>query len=304
MSIDQVAEVRGFNRFYTRVLGLLEEGLAHTAYSLTEARVLFEVAHNEPAGVADLRRRLGVDAGYLSRILARFESAGLVVRERAADDARRQLVRLTPRGRSEFADLDARSAADVRRLLDSVSEPGQQRLSDAMRTIESLLTDRAGRAKPVLRELRAGDLGWVVERHGVLYAAEYGWDDTFEALVARIVADYVDQRDPRRDNAWIAEVDGERVGTVFCVHRDAAVAQLRLLIVEPSARGMGIGSSLVDACVEFARDAGYREMVLWTNSILADARRIYQRAGFELVDEAPNPAFGQKLTAQNWRLAL
>jgi DNA-binding MarR family transcriptional regulator/GNAT superfamily N-acetyltransferase len=304
VDIDEIAQVRAFNRFYTRVLGLLDEGLAHTPYSLTEARVLFEVAHHEPAGVADLRSWLGVDAGYLSRILARFEADGLVTRERAAGDARRQLVVLTSRGRAAFADLDNRSAADVRRMLESVSGPGRRRLLESMRSIESLLTDREGRAKPVLRELRAGDLGWVVQRHGELYAEEYGWDDTFEALVARIVAGYVDDRDPARDRAWIAEVDGERVGSVFCVHKDATVAQLRLLLVEPSARGMGIGSSLVDACLDFARAAGYREMVLWTNSVLAAARRIYERAGFELVDEAPNPAFGQQLTQQTWRRAL
>jgi DNA-binding MarR family transcriptional regulator/GNAT superfamily N-acetyltransferase len=301
---DRVSAVRAFNRFYTRVLGLLDEGLTRSAYSLTEARVLFEIAQHHRAGVTDLRSWLGVDAGYLSRILARFESDGLIARERSDSDARRQTARLTTQGRTVFADLDARAADDVRAMLGSVSEPGQRRLLDAMRTIEDLLTDRAGRAKPALRELRPGDLGWVVQRHGALYAEEYGWDDTFEALVARIVADYVDNRDPKRDNAWIVEVDGAPVGTVFCVHRDSRVARLRLLLVEPSARGMGVGSSLVDACVDFARGAGYGELVLWTNSVLAGARRIYERAGFELVHEAPNPAFGQQLTEQTWRLEL
>jgi DNA-binding MarR family transcriptional regulator/ribosomal protein S18 acetylase RimI-like enzyme len=301
---DRISAVRAFNRFYTRMLGLLDEGLTRSAYSLTEARVLFEVAQHDRANVADLRSWLGVDAGYLSRILARFESDGLIARERSDSDARRQTARLTTQGRTVFADLDARAADDVQAMLGSVSEPGQRRLLDAMRTIEDLLTDRTGRAKPTLRELRPGDLGWVVQRHGALYAEEYGWDDTFEALVARIVADYVGNRDPKRDSAWIAEVDGAPVGSVFCVHKDARVAQLRLLLVEPSARGMGVGSSLVDACVDFARGAGYSEMVLWTNSVLADARRIYERAGFEFVREAPNPAFGQQLTEQTWRLGL
>lgn len=301
---DRVDAVRAFNRFYTRVLGLLDEGLAHTPYSLTEARVLFEVAQRERTEVADLRTGLGLDAGYLSRILARFEADGLLGRERSAEDARRQLIRLTPQGRKAFDDLDARSADDIRSLLATVSEPGQERLLDAMRMIQRLLAE-PGRAPDVdVRELCPGDLGWVVQRHGVLYAEEYGWNAEFEALVARIVADYVDDLDPERDRAWIAAVDGEPVGSVFCVHKDRQVAQLRLLLVEPSARGLGIGTRLVDTCLDFARQAGYHEMVLWTNSVLAAARRIYQRAGFELLDESPNPAFGKELTAQNWRREL
>lgn len=301
---DRVAAVREFNRFYTRVLGLLDEGLAHTPYSLTQARVLFELAQADSADVADLRTRLGLDAGYLSRILARFESDGLVVRERSAADARRQVIRLTPRGHDAFRNLDARSADDVRTLIGAVSEPGQDRLVASMRTIRGLLRDPTRQPEVTVRELGPGDLGWVVQRHGALYAQEYDWDNEFEALVARIVAEYVEDFDAKRDRAWIAEADGEPVGSVFCVHRDARVAQLRLLLVEPSTRGLGIGSRLVDTCLEFARDAGYRELVLWTNSVLAAARRIYQRAGFELVDESPNPAFGQQLTAQTWRREL
>jgi DNA-binding MarR family transcriptional regulator/GNAT superfamily N-acetyltransferase len=301
---DRVVAVRAFNRFYTRVLGLLDEGLAHTAYSLTEARVLFEIAHHGVASVADLRSWLGVDAGYLSRILARFESDGLVVRERAEADARRQVTRLTARGRAAFGELDERASADVAGLLAPVTEPGRRRLVDAMGSVERLLSDRGERPAPIVRAPRPGELGWIVQRHGSLYAEEYGWNDEFEALVARIVGEYVDTRDPRRDAAWIAEVDGEPVGSVLCVHKDDRVAQLRLLLVEPSARGLGIGRKLVDTCLDFARSAGYEEMVLWTNSVLADARRIYRRAGFELVDESPNPAFGQQLTAQNWRRSL
>jgi DNA-binding MarR family transcriptional regulator/GNAT superfamily N-acetyltransferase len=299
---ERIDTMRAFNRFYTRVLGLLDEGLAHTAYSLTEARVLFEIAQRDRIAVAELRDSLGLDAGYLSRILARFESDGLVVRERSAEDGRRQLIRLTPPGREAFGELDARSSDAVADLLGSVAAADQGRLLDSMRTIERVLSDRP--VEVTLRPLRAGDLGWVVQRHGVLYAAEYGWDESFEALVARIVADYVDANDPARDNAWVAEAGGVPVGTVFCVHKDDRVAQLRLLLVEPSARGMGVGSRLVDACMDFALAAGYREMVLWTNTVLAAARRIYQRAGFELLNEAPNPAFGHDLTAQHWGRAL
>jgi DNA-binding MarR family transcriptional regulator/GNAT superfamily N-acetyltransferase len=300
---ERVDAVRAFNRFYTRVLGLLDEGLAHTSYSLTEARVLFEVAQRDRLGVAELRESLGLDPGYLSRILARFESDGLIGRERSAEDGRRQVIHLTPAGREAFGVLDARSSEAVGALLAEVPAADQPRLLESMGTIERLLS-RPQRPAVQLRPLRAGDLGWVVQRHGALYAEEYGWDETFEALVARIVADYVDAHDPALDNAWIAESDGDRVGSVFCVHKDARVAQLRLLLVEPSARGMGVGSRLVDACVDFARRVGYREIVLWTNSVLDAARRIYQRAGFELLDEAPNPAFGQQLTAQHWGRAL
>jgi DNA-binding MarR family transcriptional regulator/GNAT superfamily N-acetyltransferase len=301
---ERIDAVRAFNRFYTRVLGLLDEGLVQTSYSLTEARVLFEIAQADQVGVAELRRSLGLDPGYLSRILSRFEADGLVVRDRSAEDGRRQMVRLTRSGRDTFGALDDRSSESVAALLESVAAADQPELLASMHTIERLLSRREQPSEVVLRPLRAGDLGWVVQRHGVLYAEEYGWDETFEALVARIVADYVDARDPARDNAWIAEAEGERVGTVFCVHKDDQVAQLRLLLVEPSARGMGVGSRLVDACVDFARDAGYCEMVLWTNSVLVAARRIYQRAGFELLDAEPNPAFGQQLTAQHWGRAL
>ena len=301
---ERIDTVRAFNRFYTRVLGLLDEGLVRTSYSLTEARVLFEIAQADRVGVGELRVSLGLDPGYLSRILARFESDGLVVRERSAEDGRRQVIRLTRSGLDTFGALDARSSESVAALLDSVAAADQPELLASMRTIERLLSHRDQPADVMLRPLRPGDLGWVVQRHGVLYAEEYGWDETFEALVARIVADYVNARDPARDNAWIAEADGQPVGCVFCVHKDERVAQLRLLLVEPNARGMGVGSRLVDTCVEFARAAGYREMVLWTNSVLAAARRIYQRAGFELLDEEPNPAFGQQLTAQHWGRGL
>ncbi|HZB34125.1 MAG TPA: bifunctional helix-turn-helix transcriptional regulator/GNAT family N-acetyltransferase, partial [Streptosporangiaceae bacterium] len=242
---DLIARVRAFNRFYTSVIGVLSEGLLDSPYSLTEARVIFELAQREATEVTALRRDLGIDAGYLSRLLARFETDGLITRARSAADGRRQVIRLTAVGRAAYDVLDERSAAEVHRLLQPLNGERRRRLVAAMDTIEEIL---AGARRPrsyVLRPLRPGDFGWVVHRHGVRYATEYGWDATFEALVARVVADYIDKHDARRENAWIAEVAGEPVGCVFCVRRDDATAQLRLLLVEPSCRGMGIGTRLV-----------------------------------------------------------
>ena len=300
----RVAEVRSFNRFYTAIIGVLNEGLLDSPYTLTEARVIFELAQRDSSEVVALRRELGLDAGYLSRMLTRFEADGLVVRSRAAGDARRQLVRLTDSGRRAYAALDVSSAEQIRGLLGRLAEAEQRELLAAMGTIRRLVAMAPGAEQPVLRAFRPGDLGWVVQRHGALYAAEYGWDDTFEARVARIVADYVDHRDPDRERAWIAEVAGEPVGCVFCVRKDEATAQLRLLLVEPTARGLGIGTRLVDECVRFARAAGYRRIVLWTNSVLTDARRIYERTGFELVESGPHHSFGQDLVGQFWSLEL
>jgi DNA-binding MarR family transcriptional regulator/N-acetylglutamate synthase-like GNAT family acetyltransferase len=293
-----------FNRFYTGVIGVLRDGLLQTPYSLTEARVIFELAQRERMEVADLRRDLDLDGGYLSRILTRFEADGLIGRERSSADARRQVIRLTDRGGEVFTTLDARSAEEIAALLAGLSEEEQRQLVAAMATIRSLLERRPPPRSFVLRPLGPGDLGWVVHRHGVLYAQEYGWDETFEALVARIVADYVDHRNPRRENAWIAEVEGEPAGCVFCVQRDERTAQLRLLLVEPRARGLGIGTRLVEECLRFARRAGYEEIMLWTNDVLVDARRIYERAGFELAEEEPHHSFGHDLVGQNWRRTL
>lgn len=301
---DRVSEVRAFTRFFTAVMGVLDEGLLQSPYTLTEARVVFELAQADRSEVLDVRTRLGLDPGYLSRILARFEADGLVVRERSGADARRQVVRLTPTGRDVYAMLDARSSDQVRVLLDGLAEDEQRRVVEAMGTIRSVLGGPQPARSFVLRELRAGDLGWVVHRHGVLYAEEYGWDETFEALVARIVADYVDGRDADRENAWIADVDGRPGGCVFCVRADDETAKLRLLLVEPSARGLGVGSALVDECVRFARAAGYARVALWTNDVLTVARRIYERAGFELVEEDKHHSFGRDLVGQYWRLEL
>jgi DNA-binding MarR family transcriptional regulator/GNAT superfamily N-acetyltransferase len=303
---DRVGEVRAFSRFFTTVIGLLDEGLLKSPYSLTEARVIFELAQADAVEVVELRRTLGLDAGYLSRMLARFESDGLVRRERSGTDARRQVIQLTAAGRDVFAMLDSRSAVQVGRLLAALPSREQRRLVEAMGTVRQLLSDDVS-AEPevVLRPLRPGDLGWVVSRHGTVYAQEYGWDQTFEALVARIVADYVDGRDHGREDAWIAELAGEPVGCVFCVHGDdERTAKLRLLLVEPSARGHGIGARLVDECIAFARSVGYARLTLWTNDVLTAARRIYQRAGFELVEEEKHRSFGHDLVGQYWRLDL
>jgi DNA-binding MarR family transcriptional regulator/N-acetylglutamate synthase-like GNAT family acetyltransferase len=303
---DSVATIRSFNRFYTDVIGVLHEGLLQTPYSLTEARVIFELAQRDTTEVLALRRSLRLDAGYLSRMLTRFETDGLIIRERSPEDARRQIIRLTGQGRAAYTLLDERSDAEVRALLADQPEEQRRRLVAAMYTIRVILDDVPPRlgSDVVLRSLEAGDYGWVIQRNGVLYAREYGFDRTYEALVARIVADYLEGHDPGWENAWIAEVDGESVGCVFCVREDARTARLRLLLVEPSARGLGVGGRLVDECLRFAREAGYKDMVLWTNNVLAAARRIYQRAGFELVDEEPHRSFGQDLVGQTWRLTL
>ncbi|GAA3445662.1 bifunctional helix-turn-helix transcriptional regulator/GNAT family N-acetyltransferase [Planomonospora venezuelensis] len=300
-SIDgHVAEVRAFNRFYTGVIGLLDQGMVGTPYSLTEGRILFELDRHGRLEAGELRRLLGLDAGYLSRILRRFEADGLVARERSAADARRQVIVPTGAGRAAFELLDERSAEQVRGLLGGLDEEDRRRLVAGMAAVREVL-GRAPRREPyVIRPPRAGDLGWVVHRHGVLYCSEYGWGQDFEALVARIVADYADRRDPRREAGWIAEVDGERAGCVFCVRKDDETAQLRLLLVEPSARGMGIGGRLVDECLRFAREAGYRRITLWTRDVLTAARRIYRAAGFELAEEEPGAGF----TEQVWTRGL
>jgi DNA-binding MarR family transcriptional regulator/GNAT superfamily N-acetyltransferase len=301
---ESVADVRAFNRFYTKVIGLLRDDLVRTPYSLTEGRVIFELAQRDATEVADLRRSLDLDAGYLSRILARFEADGLVRRERSETDGRRQVIRLTANGRAAYTSLDERAGAEISAMLERLSETDRRRLLGAMATIRELLGETVRPDMIVLRPPVPGEMGWVVQRHGALYADEYGWDDTFEALVARIVADYVANRDPKREAAWIAEVDGQPVGCVFCVKRDDRQAQLRLLLVEPGVRGLGIGGRLVAECMRFARRAGYKKLVLWTNDVLVDARRVYERAGFRLVDEGKHHSFGKDLVEQTWTLDL
>ncbi|MBA2277490.1 MAG: MarR family transcriptional regulator [Chloroflexia bacterium] len=301
---ERVAAFRAFNRFYTEVIGVLREGLLRTPYSLAEARVIFELAQHDDLALTDLRRALALDAGYLSRILARFAADGLITRQRAADDGRRQTIRLTAQGRAAFALLDTRSAEEAQALLGRLGDAEQRRLLGAMRAIRELLADAPRSERFLLRPPEPGDYGWVVQRHGALYADEYGWDASFEALVARIVADFAAGHDAARARAWIAEVDGEPAGCVFCMEKDAGTAQLRLLLVEPRARGLGIGARLIDECIRFARRAGYARLMLWTNDVLVDARRLYERAGFTLGEEEHHRSFGHDLVGQNWWLAL
>jgi DNA-binding MarR family transcriptional regulator/GNAT superfamily N-acetyltransferase len=299
-----VDDVRAFNRFYTRVLGLLRPDLAGSEFGLTEARVLFELAHRDDVAVSDLRSELDLDAGYLSRILSGFTASGLAAREKSAADGRRQVVRLTDEGRRAFDELDRLQAGAIDTLLAPLDDIQRTRLVGAMGQIRRMLSSGPGRAGLVLRPPQPGDLGWVVERHGARYAAEYGWDATFEALVARIVAEFAERRDTRGEAAWIAELDGERVGCVFCMASsdpDAEhTAQLRLLLVEPSARGAGVGSRLVDECLRFAKRSGYRRITLWTNDVLVDARRIYERAGFGCDRREPHHSFGCDLVGEYW----
>jgi DNA-binding MarR family transcriptional regulator/GNAT superfamily N-acetyltransferase len=300
-----IDDVRGFNRFYTRVLGLLRPDLAGSAFGLTEARVLFELAHRDDAAVSDLRSDLDLDAGYLSRIMSGFTSAGFVAREKSAADGRRQVVRLTDDGRRAFDELDRLQAGAIATMLAPLDEAQRAELVTSMGRIRRTLGDEPRWRGLVLRPPAPGDLGWVVERHGYRYAEEYGWGTSFEALVARIVADFAERDDTKREAAWIAELDGERVGCVFCTAADASdTAQLRLLIVEPSARGAGVGTRLVDECLRFARRAGYRRIILWTNDVLVAARRIYERAGFRCDRREPHHSFGHDLVGEYWSREL
>lgn len=301
---ERISAVREFNRMYTKIIGLLDERMLSTPYSLTEVRVMFELAQRDTLPVTLLRQTLGLDPGYLSRLLARFESDGLVARERSANDGRAQVVSLTPAGKEVFAKLDSISSEHVGQLLAALSERNQRSLVQAMDTIRVRLGDRPRPETVVLRPPRVGDYGWIIHRHGAVYAQEYGFDASFEALTARVVADYLDEHDPHREAGWVADLHGEPAGCVFCVRKDDRTAKLRLLLVEPSARGHGIGSRLVKECVSFARGAGYRAMELWTVDVLIAARRIYQHEGFQLIAEKPGQHFGQALSGQTWRLEL
>lgn len=304
-----VREIRDFNRFYTNLIGALDYSRhLHTPFTLTEARVLYELAHAAHTDAADLRVELSLDAGHLSRMLAKFEEQRLVTRGPSQKDARRQRIELTSHGKEAASLLEERAQETVGTLVGRIKPEDRPRLTEAMRTVQAILrdSDRAPvRPRIVLRGTRPGDLGWVIERNAEVYAAEYGFNEEYESLVARIVADFAATRDPDREAAWIAELNGERAGAVMCVRDEAPdTARLRLLLVDPPARGHGIGRRLVDECIAFARAAGYAELVLWTNDILADARRIYQRAGFELVAKRPHHSFGKDLVGQDWRLDL
>jgi DNA-binding MarR family transcriptional regulator/predicted GNAT family acetyltransferase len=299
----RIAAVRRFSRFYTRVIGALQEGLLHSRFSLAEARVLFELAHRPGATASELGDELSLDPGYLSRILQGFDRDGLLVRAPSSSDRRQSLLSLTEAGRHAFAPLDARSREEVAALLAPLADPAQAAVVAAMARIETLL----GTSRPpawLLRPHRPGDIGWVVARHGALYAAEYGFDARFEALVAHVGGDFLARHDPAREHCWIAEHDGLNVGSVFLVRQSDETAKLRLLLVEPSARGHGIGRRLVGECIDFARAAGYRRIALWTNEVLAAARAIYQQAGFRLIASEPHCDFGPPMIGEDWELEL
>lgn len=305
MDDRQVTAVRSFNRFYTRQIGLLEEGLLKSEYSLTEARVLYELAQREGLTASELGRDLGLDAGYLSRLLKKFDARGLVRRTPSREDARQSVLALTAAGRKAFAPLNKASHDEIAAMLDPLSRQERGELVRAMHTIQKLL---GGKPEPdvgfILRPHRPGDIGWIAHRQGILYHEEYGWDGTFEALVAEIAAAFVRNFDPLREHCWIAERHGGIVGSVFLVRQSDEVAKLRLLYVEPSARGLGIGARLVDECIRFARAKGYRTLTLWTNDVLVAARRIYEKAGFGLLGEERHHSFGRDLVGQTWDLAL
>ena len=302
-----VAVFRRFNRMYTRFIGTLNEGLLNSEFSLAEARVLYELATREAPKASEIAEELGMDAGYLSRLLGRFERDGLLKRRASEEDGRFAELSLTARGKNAFGRLNARSEEQAKGVLGGMALSSRMELLGCMRRIEELL-EKGGpeRRTFVLRPHRVGDMGWVVHREGIGYAEEYGWDETFEALVAKIVADFVANFDPSRERCWIAEIDGQSVGHVFLVKHpeEADTAKLRLLFVEKSARGMGLGNALVKECLRFARSVGYKRVVLWTQSILAAAHRIYEKAGFQLVEQKPHRSFGKDLVGETWELWL
>jgi DNA-binding MarR family transcriptional regulator/GNAT superfamily N-acetyltransferase len=301
---SEVRTLRSFNRTVTAAMGVLDEGLLQTEFVLSEARTIHDLAQRDATEVSDLRERLGLDSGYLSRLLSRLEERDLVRREVSPADGRRQVASLTPAGRDAFAVLDSRADHEAARLLDALGDRDRLRLVSGMRAVRDILAGPPASRAVVLRAAGPGDWGWIVSRHGALYAAEYGWDESFEALVARIVADHIESRDPRTDAAWIAELDGEPAGCVLCVREDERTAKLRLLLVDPRARGLGIGGRLVEECIRFARRAGYARLVLWTNAPLTSARRIYEAAGFVLTGEEEHESFGSTLTGQTFSLEL
>ena len=300
----QVAAIRAFNRFYTRKIGVVDE-VASSPFSLAEARVLYELARCEQSTATDIRKELGLDAGYMSRILHDFERRRLVRRQQSETDERQKFLSLTVRGRRAFAPLDERSNRDVAAMLEELSPTERKQLVDAVKTVRRLLGDNAEPRTPyLLRQHQPGDMGWIVHRQAILYAEEYGWDATYEALAAEIVAQFIKNYDPKRERCWITEKDGARVGAVFVAKASDEIAKLRLLHVEPEARGLGIGKRLVEECVRFAQQAGYSKITLWTQSILHAARHLYKQAGFQVVREEQHHSFGKDLTAETWELEL
>lgn len=302
---SSVATVRRFNRFYTRRIGALGQGHLGTPFSLTEGRVLYEIANGDGVTASEVMRALALDPGYTSRLISRFIEQGLVRSARSPADGRRKHLSLTRKGRAAFAKLDERATADIAEMLDGLAPPTRAAVVGALTRVHRALEPDAAPDEPyTLRGHRPGDMGWVVHRHGVLYAQEYGWNEKMEALIARVVADFIDHLDPARERCWIAERHGEIVGSVLVVKQSARVGKLRLLLVEPSARGFGLGRRLVDECIAFARAAGYRKMVLWTQSNLTAARQIYRTVGFQLVASEKHSDFGPELVSESWELEL
>jgi DNA-binding MarR family transcriptional regulator/GNAT superfamily N-acetyltransferase len=300
-----VAAIRRFNRFYTRRIGVLRKTFLDSPYSLAEARVLYEIANGRSPTASEICRKLDLDAGYLSRTLRNFEKRGLVVRNRSAHDGRRSHLTLSPRGRRAFAPLEQRSQGDAGAMLKKLARANQARLIQAMQTIEKLLAGQtAAKQQPryTLRAPMPGDFGWVIKRHAELYGLEYGWKAPFEGLCAQIVADYANRKDHDRERCWIAEIDGENVGCIFLARESATVARIRLLLVDPKARGLGLGARLVDECIRFARNAGYRKITLWTHSVLTAARRIYRKSGFKLVRSERHRSWGRSVVSEHWDL--
>ena len=301
----QIDDVRRFGRFYTRQIGLLSERYLGSPLSLTEARILYELGNRDGTAASELHRCLNLDAGYLSRILKSFERKGLVERRASERDGRRLSVSLTQAGSGLFARINSSSRNEIAAMLERLSKADRKRVVSAMRVIESTLGSPPERRVPyILRPHQPGDMGWIVHRQGVLYAREYGWDETFEALVAELTAKFIKNFDAARERCWIAERDGELVGSVFLVKQSSSIAKLRLLYVEPHCRGLGIGRRLVDECGRFARRAGYRKISLWTNSVLAAARHIYAAAGYRLVKKVPHRSFGHELVGETWELGI
>jgi DNA-binding MarR family transcriptional regulator/GNAT superfamily N-acetyltransferase len=310
---DRITAVRRFNRFYTRQIGVLRKTFLDSPYSLGEARVLYEIARGDAPTASEVGRALDLDAGYLSRVLRNFEKRGLIQRTASASDARQSHLTLTPRGHKDYAPLELRSQRDVGAMLGRLSAEHQLRLIGAMTTIQTLLGGNAETAAPqtlaaerryILRPPRPGDFGWIVKRHAELYAQEYQWIEPFEGVCAQIVADFANKNDPQRERAWIAEMDGENIGCVFLAADSPKLARIRLLLVDPKARGLGLGAHLVDECIGFARRAGYEKITLWTHSVLTAARHIYQKAGFKLMRSEERISFGQPVVSEHWDLEL
>ncbi len=300
-----VAAVRRFNRFYTQRIGVLQEGWLKSPFSLTEARVLYELSRRNRPTATELGKELGLDAGYLSRILRGFETRGLIVKQTSDSDGRQALLSITQRGRQRLAPIEAHTNEEVQAMLAALPAGEQHRLFAAMRAIETMLGQPPAPEVPyILRPPRPGDMGWIVSRHGALYSGDYGWDERLEALTAEIVAAFVRNYDAKRERCWIAERDGENAGCVLLVKETDEVARLRLLLVEPKARGLGIGARLVEECVRFARETRYREITLWTHSVLTAARHIYEGAGFKLIATQEHDEFGKTLVGETWNLTL